>query len=1331
MSAANDARLEPGTIFQGSYEVSEALGAGSFGWVYKARQLSTGQDVAIKVLRIQPGDRPEESAAATDRFRREMRLCAGLSHPNIVRLIDSGETGTGMLYAVFEYVPGTTLREVLSAEGRLPPQEAVHLMTQVLDALSCAHARGVVHRDLKPENIMITKTGARRNALVLDFGLGGVARDVEQWSLPRITLSCEMMGTPCYAAPEQLRGEPTTTRSDLYSWGLIFLECLTGELAVQGASAHDVILRQLGPEPVCIPDELRRQPLGRLLEAVTAKAVERRDVTVEGLLEALAGASYDAARPLAGPLEPAAEAERRQLTIVSCRLDVVQDGPRLLDIEEVEELIHAQHALWAEVAARRGGRLASVLADRALLVFGFPQAAEDDVRRAARVALRIVAETARAGERLERERRLRLEVRAGVHTGVVVVRQLRRGAPQVLDELVGITPQLAARLDERAGPGGVLVSGDAHALLRGELAAEPFGRIEVGGAAVAVFRLGAERPELVSWMRETPLVGRAAQLRLLLAAWQRAQTRPAAVLIMGEPGIGKSRLVRELRRRVPPEAWLECRCIMEQQRSPLRPIVDLLARVGPLDAVLRRVGLDLEETAPLLGALLSPPAEDDPARLPFTPERQKELTLQAILALLLGLAQEEPIVLVVEDLHWADPTTLELLTLLVQELRSAEAVPAATPSRLCAVFTARPDFAAPWSLEDVPAILLPRLVREEVAEMITAGLAAGATIPRQLLDRIATRSDGIPLFVEEVTRVLVEAGGRTGDGQLQTEAVEPEIPPTLRGLLAERLDRVSPSARETVQLAAVLGREFRYEVLRAVARTDESLVRLDVRELLDAGLLFARRAVRAETYVFKHSLVREVAYESMTRARRRTLHARVASTLAQRFPEVEREQPEILALHYEHAQETGAAVEHWFRAGNRALRTAAYVEAIQQLEHALALLETVPQSASRSRLEIGVLTALGTALFSTRGYTAEEVERTFARARDLAGELAEDVSLKVLAGLAGVYLTRGDRDAAAALLPRLQRLAARTDDPVASITGHALLGVYAFWAGEFEAAWEHTAVGIRLHGTPEFRDFARDYGWDGGLFCHAYGMGALWHLGHADQAEALRREMLEIAERSRNPYSLALALGFGTTLGHDRGEPERTTEQAGRLAALATEQKLYAWLAIALCAEGGAAVQRGEAESGVAQIQQGLALLQGTGMRASYCYYLTYLAEACLAAGHLDAGLAAVDESLGLCAMLTARFHEANAWRLRGELLRAKGEAREAEATFRQALEIARRQRARAYELRAATGLARLLAGQGRPREALEVLPDVYAGLAEGRDTADLRAARAILDELG
>src|SRR5437016_2930201 len=686
--------LAPGTQFQDAYEILEELGSGGFGRVYKARQLSTGQLVAIKVLRFWESDSAADVANQVERFRRETRLCAELSHPNIVRLIDSGETGHGQLYAIFEYVPGSTLKDVLAREGGLGWTETVYLMTQVLDALACAHARGVVHRDLKPENIMVTKTGARRNALVLDFGLGGFTPQASGWALPR---------------------------------------------------------------------------------------------------------------------PPVPEGERRQVTVVSCGITVMTAEGLPPDIEELDELLHGEHERLGQLAMRAGGHVASVTGGSLLIAFGYPSAREDDARGAVRTALRMAADVQRASDRLVAERSLRLELRTGIHTGLVIVRD----HAQLLD-MVGVTPRVATRLQELARPGEILASQETQRLLRGTVRCDAEGehRFPELSHTLLVFRVTADpRPradtDLTSFVRETPLVGRREPLGRLVDLWRRTQAgRGGALLLTGEPGIGKSRLVRELRRRVPFDAWLEARCAAESQDSPLRPVAEMFAALGePLDALLERRGFDLAETFPPPAMALSLPPDDRWPRRPLPPEREKELAFDAFLRLLFAMAGDRPVVFTFEDLHWADPTTLELIGLIVREIESSAVGDAAPPGRLLLVATARTDFVAPWSPTEVVPIPLGRLGRDEVETMVQAGLASGRPVPAAVLEQVIRRSDGVPLFVEEVTRVLSEAGLLGAESGRDLD--EAGVPGTLRDLLAARLDAVSPSARATAQLAAVLGREFR------------------------------------------------------------------------------------------------------------------------------------------------------------------------------------------------------------------------------------------------------------------------------------------------------------------------------------------------------------------------------------------------------------------------------------------------------------------------------------------------------------------------------------------
>jgi TOMM system kinase/cyclase fusion protein len=1321
------------SVFQGGYEILSELGVGSFGRVYKARQLSTSQDVAIKILRLSPGAGVVDAQVHINRFRREMQLCGELAHPNIVRLIDSGESADGILYAVFEFVPGTTLKAVLAAEGKLEFREAVHLMGQVLDALSCAHLRGVVHRDLKPENIMITKTGARRNALILDFGLGGLARDVREWQLPRLTATREMMGTPCYAAPEQLRGEPPSTRSDLYSWGLIFLECLTGALAVGGASAHEVVLKQLGPDPVPIPAWLRRQRVGQMLEVVTAKPIEKRDVTVDGLLEGLAQCVVESAEDAAVTRRaPVIAAERRQLTLVCACLSVeARDGTP--DLEELDAALHAQHARFAEIAGRNGGTIAGVMADRVLVAFGYPQAREDDARRAARAALLMAAEGQRTSARGESDRSFTVTARFGVHTGLVILRQLRRAG---LDQLIGPTPERAAALAERAAPGEVLASVDTQRLLRGEVLSQPV-EAPAGDPAstgTEIFRLAsrvAAGGETLATARETPLVGRTRERRELLEAWTDAEAgRPSARLIRGEPGLGKSRLVRELRRNVPAEAWFEGRCVLEHQSTPLFPFAEILSRLEePIDLLLERYGFDPAETVPLFTGLLSQIiVRNRYAPRLYSRERQKELALNALLALLVKMAEAEPRVVVLEDLHWADPTTLELIGLLHDEVHGAR-VAAGGALRLCVLLTARPEFQPPWPADEMQILQLARLDPSQVEEMIVASRPPQRPLPRRAIEQIVRHADGIPLFVEEVTRVLADADGTLAADDPYPPDAPLMIPSSLRDLFTARLDALPAQVKQTVQLAAVLGREFRYEMLRAVSHRDEDGLREDLAELAKYGLIFHRRSVRSESYVFKHALLRDTAYESLVRATRRNLHRRIATILQQRFPDLAEHRPEILAHHFEHGGEPETAAEYAMRAGDRALRRAAYVEATRLLEHGEAILRGAPPSPRRDRLEVELLTLLGTVLFSTKGYSAAEVERTFARARELCDALREEVPAKVLVGIMGVHFTRSDRAATMELLPLFEDLA-RRDDTIAAITGHATLGLATFFRGEFVAARRHLSLAKPYYGTLEFQQYARAWGYDAGLLIHAYLMSTLWYLGYPDQAEALRREMVAHAESAGDPYSMLIAHSFSTVMTLRRGDLDTTVELAMQVMARSSAEKLYVWMAAAMLALGGAQLQRGEVDAALPQIQQGLEIYRSIGLSVSYGHYLTYLADAYLAAGDAAAGLAVVDEGLSLCRERLARFPESELLRLKGDLLLLQGDQSAAEATLLQALAVARQDCAKSLELRAAISLSRLWQHQARVADVRQLLPAVCGWFSEGFDTPDLRSGRALLSEL-
>lgn len=1270
--------LAPGARFQDRYEIVSELGLGSYGRVYRARQLSTGQDVALKMLRFREGDDPAVLETQRQRFLRELRLCARLSHPHIVRLLDSGEHGDGVLYAVFEYVAGSTLRQILDLEGKLDPIEALHLMTQVLDALACAHHEGIVHRDLKPENVMVTHSGLRRNATVLDFGLGGFAADAAEGGA-RLTGSREFMGTPAYAAPEQLRGDPLSPRSDLYSWGLILLECLTGEPAIVARTAHDAIVKQLGPEPVPIPSWLREQRLGRLLVAVTAKDAAARDVSEQALLKALESIQRDAGPSRDGTIHrlPTAEGERRQVTVLACTTSVSRPGGGPVDLEDLDHAMQVQQELYDDVAQQSRHTLVRGKLGEAHIVFGYPKAHEDDARRAVRTALHVVAASKASSRRLQGERNLAITVRIGLHSGVGILRARRRGGESEGGvEIVGAPVVLATQLADRAEAGEILATAETRALLRDEMECVLTGEAVVPdrAATTAVFRVVGERvgSAFESSIRpdETPLVGRSGELAQLTSLWKRAEGGGLAIVLLhGEAGIGKSRLVRELRRRVTPEAFVACRCIQEGRDTPLHPILAWLRQL-PLEELLAEHRFDVPTTWPLLADLLQlPRGAYDPPRL--SPERQKELTLQTVASLVLRMAARQPLVVTIEDVHWQDPTTADFIARLLDEARAAHQPGASRPPGLLLLCSARPEHTATWTGPDVTVMPLGRLSRDEIAAILDGTRAPDEARSSAMLDRIVERTDGVPLFVEELAHALAR-----GD--------EHAIPETLRELLTARLDGLSISAYETAQVAAAVGREVGYKILRAATTRDEWVLRQDLMELVDARLLLARRGAGEEAYVFRHALMRDAAYESMVRATRQRVHRAIAEGIRGQIRSIADLQPEWLAHHLEEAGDLPAAAEHWFRGGDRAFRRAAYTEATRCFERSLTVLARLPETPERIAQEVETLTMLGTVHLYTTGHSHPRGREAFARAQMLCEAHSIDLSLKILSHLSGAYIIQGNREALSVLRPRFERLL-ESPDPVAQLTAVSSLGLDAFWRGEHARAHAIFERGLPLYESDVFRHFAEEYGWDGGIFVPLY---AIWNRAVLGLPSSADTHLLDAAARSFDAQAPALIETFSMVAAHVRRDVAGARAHAERAIAICTEQRFLGLMLVGMCGRGLALALDGHHDEGIAELQNGTAMLEAGGAASLHAYYGTYLAEALVHAGRVEEAFAAIAAGLARCDGSLARVHEPELLRLEGELHRRAGDTVAANDALQRALALARERGAGGWERRIRASLA-------------------------------------------
>jgi TOMM system kinase/cyclase fusion protein len=1052
------------------------------------------------------------------------------------------------------------------------------------------------------------------------------------------------------------------------------------------------------------------------------------------------------------------DAERRQLTVLFCDLVDSTVLASQLDPEELREVVRAYQSTCAAVIQRFDGHIAQYLGDGLLVYFGYPVAHEDDAPRAVRTGLGIVEAMAQLNVRLTRERGVHLAVRLGIHTGLVVVGDVG-GRARHEQLALGETPNLAARLQGLAAPNALVISAATFHLLGGFFACQSLGTPPLKGFAQALEvyqvlfeNIARSRLEAAGRIGLTPLVGREQEVALLLERW--AQVKDGigqVVLLSGEAGIGKSRLVQVLKEYVAsePQAWLTpCQCSPYYQNSALYPMIELLERVAlrfdreesppqklrKLEGFLVQYGLPLAEAVPLFAALLSLPLTADYAPLTVSPEQQKQKTLQAFLAIFLRIAAQQPVLFVMEDLHWVDPTTLEFLSLLVDQGPTA---------RILALFTFRPDFSPPWTgRAHLTQVTLNRLPRRQAIEM-TDRVAHRKALPPEVVEQVVVKTDGVPLFVEELTKMVLESGllQEREDRYVLTASLPPlAIPATLHDSLMARLDRLA-AVKGLAQLGATLGREFSYELLQAVSPWDEETLHRGLHQLVAAEFLYQQGLPPQATYRFKHALIQDTAYQSLLRSTRQRHHQRIAQVVEARFPELCETQPELLAQHYTEAGLSAQAIPYWQQAGQRALQRSANLEAVAHLTKGLEVLATLPDTPERAQQELAMQTTLGPALVATKGQASPEVAQVYTRARELCQEAGETPQLfQVLRGLWFFYLIRLDIQTARELGEQLLTLAQHLGDPALRLEAHYALGNTLSYPGELAAAQAHFEQGIALYDPLQHRSHAFRYGQDPGVACRYYVAVTLWWLGYPDQALQRSHEALTLARELAHPFSLVSALYFAAWLHQLRREWPLTHERAEAAIALAAEQGFAFFVAGGTIFRGWALAERysepvsgqGQGEEGMAQMQQGLAAWRATGAEALRPYYLALLAEASAKVGKREEGLTLLAEALAVANDTGEHRWEAELYRLKGELLltRSAEYDTEAETCFRQALDITRRQEAKSLELRAAMSLARLWQQQGKRDKARELLVPIYGWFTEGFDTTDLQQAKALLDTL-
>ena len=916
------------------------------------------------------------------------------------------------------------------------------------------------------------------------------------------------------------------------------------------------------------------------------------------------------------------DAERRQLTVMFADLVGSTQLSAQLDPEELREVVRAYQQTSAEVIEHYAGHIAQYLGDGLLVYFGYPQAHEDDATRAVRAGLEIVT----ALQTLNTQLVTPIQVRIGIHTGPVVIGEMGGGTRQ--EQLaLGETPNIAARVQGQAQPDEVVISAATYHLVEGLFESEERGQPPLKGVAtpLTLYHIVQEgtaqsRFEVAARQGLASFVGREAELRVLNKRWTQALAGEGqVVLISGEPGIGKSRLIEELKTQLPEDGatQIEFHCSPYHQNSALYPITEHLQRLSQftpddtpqakLDKLRQRLSqyqFPRAETLALLAALLSLPRPEGAPALSMSPPKQKELTQTALVAWLLEESQQTPVYNAWQDLHWADPSTLELLDLLLAQVPT---------SRLLVLLTFRPEFVPPWGTHSyLSHVTLSRLEQTQVPAMVER-VTGGKALPDEVVQHIVTKTDGVPLFVEELTKMVVESDlVRATNNHYELTGPLPAlaIPATLQDSLMARLDR-STTVREVAQLGATLGREFSYELLAAVSPLEEDSLQQGLKQLVEAELVYQRGLPPQAQYLFKHALIQDTAYNSLLKSRRQQLHQQVAQVLEQQFSEMVETQPELVAHHYTEAGLSAQAIPYWQKAGQRALRRSANAEAIGHLTKGLESLLTLPDTPERAQQELVLQTTLGPALQMIKGWASSEAQQAYTRARALCQQIGDTPEIfPTLWGIWLFYAAGGALSQAREIEDDLLQLAEHQGDSDLLLQAYHAAWGSRTWLGEFTDARDLVERGLALYRPEQHHGHAMRYGGhDPGVCGQAQGALALWFLGYADQARHSCQEALRLAQQVGHPPSLAHALNWVAFLHQFRREPEDVREHTDTLISLAAEQGLGLFSVLGSLLHGWALALTGAPQEGLSQLQGGFQRIQAIGIEAFYGFFKSLMAE--------------------------------------------------------------------------------------------------------------------------
>jgi len=1037
---------------------------------------------------------------------------------------------------------------------------------------------------------------------------------------------------------------------------------------------------------------------------------------------------------------PETSAERRQLTVMFCDLADSALLSDCLDPEEFQYIIRRYQATCTEVINRFGGHIAQFLGDGILVYFGYPRANEDDARRAVYSAINCVKAIVKLNISLGDTVKT-LNIRIGIHTGLVVIGEMGAG-PKKEHLALGRTPNIAARLQHLATPNQILITDSTYHLVRSFFKVEPQGQKTLKGIhdPIDIYHVAQEidvRDRFEAIQRQgnlIPIVGRQHELQQLAHLWdQTSAGQGKVVLLVGETGVGKSRLLQAFKERITTEnsekIFLTAYGTAYSETSSLRTIIEMLERAfgftpdmdagtrfKSLEIQLSEVGFDLPYYLPLFSSLLHLPLADDYEELNLTAERKKRRTLEVLFEYIFKLSAKKPLLFVVEDLHWTDPSTLEFLELLVQQTAQHS---------ILALFTSRPGFNVPWrNRSEVNLLNLNHLKDQDISDMV-AKLTHGQKLPQVLIDDIIKKTDGIPLFVEEITQMVMESKASSHSKDDDKHYSNLSIPTSLQDLLTARLDNLG-RVRDTAQLAAVIGREFSYALLEKIT-DNKATLQQDLKVLIDSELIFQSGVGNQSCYIFKHALFQETAVFSMLKTRRQEVHRKIATIAETQNPEIVTAMPEYIALHYTRAGAIDSAINWWLRAGELALKKSANIEAISHLEQGILLSESLPDTLSNNHRELSLRSAVGAAYCATTGYASKEVEKSYNHAWALCKQL-DDTSeqFPILWGQWAFHVVRANLDRALETAMEMLKAANIKNDANLLIEANMSIGLTHYFLGNFTQARDYLQTSVKADKADRDRSFTYRSGQDAGVCARSYLALTLWVQGHPAQAKKCSEEAIILARKLNHPFSLTYALNFSSWLHYMLNDPQNAKICAREELSLAEENGFF-WLTLGSVVAGWADTQIDAPEQGLIRLELGINDYRLPGARLSQTFLLTIQASVYLELNRLDDAKSLLDEAIAATQDTQEVFWLTEIYRLYGHLAQAHGQTQAAYDYLTKSITLAQKQGASMLQLRATESLVRFSTTKNRPAS-LKLLISAYAKIDKDGELADCHNVELLIN---